>query len=103
MISFIETQRALATIIVFVATFFATLTIGQLLKRRAGVRFGLLFQLFCLALAFYGAISVYGIHSSWRNHVGALLALLSTGVVLALLDRYLWEGYFVRRRQSPIP
>src|SRR3954453_7016808 len=103
MTTFVESQRALVTALIFVATFFITLTIGPLLKRRAGVRLGLLFQLFCLALAFYAAMWFYGVNATWRNHVGAGLALLSSAFVIALIDRYLWNFYFERKRQTPIP
>jgi small-conductance mechanosensitive channel/CRP-like cAMP-binding protein len=99
----LETQKPAVTVIIFVGTFFAALTIGRLLKRRAGVRLGVLFQLFCLTLAFYAATSFYGVHVGWRNHVDAAAILLSTAFVLALLDRYLWDAYFEKKRQTPIP
>ena len=35
---FMQTQRALMTVIVFLAAYFAALTIGRLLKRRQAVR-----------------------------------------------------------------
>jgi small-conductance mechanosensitive channel/CRP-like cAMP-binding protein len=103
MAAFSESQRALATVAVFIATFFVALAIGRLLKRRAGVRFGLFFQLFALTLAFYTAAWAYGLDLRWRNHVGAVLSLLSVSVVIALLDRYLWDLYFEQRRQTVIP
>ncbi len=103
MAAFAEPQRAFATVAVFVVTFFVTLSIGRLLKRRAGVRFGVFFQLFALALAFYAALWVYGIDLRYRNHAGAALTLLSTGVIIALIDRYLWDLYFEQRRQTVIP
>lgn len=103
MLALADAQRAVATIAVFIATFFITLTIGRLLKRRAGVRFGIFFQLFALALATYAAAWVYGMDFRWRNHVGAAVALLSTAVVIALVDRYLWDLYFEQRRQTVIP
>ena len=103
MLALADTQRAVATIAVFLATFFLTLTLGRFLKRRAGVRFGLFFQLFALALAFYGAAWVYGMDMRWRNHAGAAVTLLSTAVVIALVDRYLWDLYFEQRRQIVIP
>jgi small-conductance mechanosensitive channel/CRP-like cAMP-binding protein len=98
-----ETQRAAITILVFVGTFFLTLTIGRFLKRRAGVRLGTLFRLFCLALAFYAAVAVYGVHAPWRNHIGAAAILLSTALVVALVNRYIWDFYFEKKRQTPIP
>jgi small-conductance mechanosensitive channel len=99
----LETQKPTVTVIIFVGTFFAALTIGRLLKHRAGVRLGVLFQLFCLTLAFYAATSFYGVHVGWRNHLDAAAILLSTAFVVALLDRYLWDVYFEKRRQTPIP
>ncbi len=103
MFAFAEPPRAFATVAVFLATFFVTLSIGRLLKRRAGVPFGIFFQLFALALAFYAALWVYGVDLRWRNHAGAAVTLLSTGVVIALVDRYLWDLYFEQRRQTVIP
>ena len=97
MLALADAQRSVATIAVFIATFLLTLALGRLLKRRAGVRFGIFFQLFTLALAFYIAAWVYGLDLRWRNHAGAALVLLSTAVVIALLDRYLWDLYFEQR------
>ena len=99
----LETQKPTVTVLLFIATFFATLTVGRFLKRRAGVRLGLLFKLFCLTLAFYAAMSFYGVRLDLRNHVGAVAVLLSTAFVVALLDRYLWNTYFEGRRQITIP
>jgi small-conductance mechanosensitive channel len=103
MMHFIQTQRALMTIVIFIATFFGTLTIGRLLKRRAGVPLGVLYQLFCLTLAFYAAMWFYGVEANWRNHVGAALFLLSTAFFVALLDRYFWDFYWERKRRATIP
>ena len=58
-----EAQRDVITVLVFIVTFFVALGIGRFLKRRAGVQLGLLFRLFCLTLAFYAAITVYGVHA----------------------------------------
>ncbi|MDQ3546247.1 MAG: mechanosensitive ion channel [Verrucomicrobiota bacterium] len=103
MLALLDAQRSVATVAVFIATFLVTLAIGRLLKRRAGVPFGIFFQLFALALGFYLAAEVYGLDLRWRNHVGAAVVLLSTAVVIALLDRYLWDLYFEQRRQTVIP
>src|SRR5213596_1859483 len=101
--AFSEIERETITVIVFVGTFFLAVGAGRFLKRRAGVRLGLLFRLFCLILAFYAAIVVYGVHASWRRHVGAAAILLSTALVVALVNRYVWDFYFEKKRQTPIP
>src|SRR5438046_9442169 len=98
-----EAERDAITVIAFISTFFVALGIGRFLKRRAGVRLGLLFRLFCLTLAFYAALAFYGVHASWRNHVGAAVILLSTALVVALVNRYVWDFYFEKKRQTPIP
>src|SRR5438093_3975932 len=98
-----EAERDAITVIVFIGTFFGALTVGRFLKRRAGVRLGLLFRLFCLVLAFYAAIAVYGVHASWRNHVGAAAILLSTALVVALVNRYVWDLYYEQKRQTLFP
>src|SRR5213083_2071612 len=101
--AFSEIERETITVIVFVVTFFLAVGAGRFLKRRAGVRLGLLFRLFCLVLAFYAAIAVYGVHASWRNHVGAAAILLSTALVVALVNLYVWDFYFEKKRQTLIP
>src|SRR5436190_19107994 len=98
-----EVERDAITVIVFIGTFFGALAVGRFLKRRAGVRLGLLFRLICLTLAFYTAIAVYGVHEPWRNHVGAAAILLSTALVVALVNRYVWDLYFEQKRQTLIP
>jgi small-conductance mechanosensitive channel/CRP-like cAMP-binding protein len=98
-----DAQRAVATVVVFCATFFISLTLGRVLKRRAGVRLGILYQLFSLTLAFYAALAVYGVHTNWRNHIGAAAILLSTAFVVALVDRYIWDLYFEKGKKTPIP
>src|SRR5437660_11395875 len=98
-----DTQRTALTVGAFIGTFFVALSIGRLLKRGAGVQLGTLYQLFCLALAFYAALAVYGVHTNWRNHVGAAVILLSTAFVVALVNRYVFDWYFEKRKQTPIP
>src|SRR5216117_2477256 len=98
-----EAERDAITAVVFIGTFFVAVGVGRFLKRRAGVRLGLVFRLFSLVLAFYAAIVVYGVHAPWRHHVGAAAILLSTALVVALINRYVWDFYFEKKRQTPIP
>src|SRR3984893_8724446 len=91
------------TVGAFIGTFFLALVIGRLLKRRAGVQLGTLYQLFCLALAFYAALWAYGVHTNWSHHIGVAVTLRSTALIVALINRYVWDIYFERRKQTPIP
>jgi small-conductance mechanosensitive channel len=98
-----EAQRGAITVAVFIVTFFVAVGIGRFLKRRAGVQLGVVFRLFCLIIAFYAAIAVYGVDAPWRYHIGAAAILLSTALVVALVNRYVWDFYFEKKRQTPIP
>src|SRR5438445_10488276 len=94
-----EAERDAITVIVFIATFFVTLWIGRFLKRRAGVALGLFFRLFCLTLAFYAAIAVYGVQAPWRYHVGTAVIFVSTALFLARMNRSVWDFSSQNERQ----
>src|SRR5207248_2802328 len=96
--AFSEIEHEAIAVLAFLGTFFLALGAGRFLKRRAGVRLGLFFRLFALVLAFYVALAVYGVHASWRNHVGAVAILLSTAFIVALINRYVWDLYFEKGR-----
>src|SRR6476660_10585991 len=101
--SFINSQRPVATAAASILTYFVVLSLGRFLKRRARVPLGFFFQIFCLTLAFYAAITVYGVQADWRKHVGAALVLLSPAFIVAFANHFLWDFYFERKRQTPIP
>ena len=77
--------------------------IGRLLKRRFGVRLGQVYQLFCATAAPYlAAVALYPALPG-RTELGAVSALLGTGVVVRLIDQYFWRWYFEEKRKSPVP
>src|SRR4026208_1237232 len=100
--AFISSQRPIATVVAFILTYFLALTLGRFFKRRAHVPLGFFFQIFCLTLAFYAAITVYGDPADWRKHVGAALVLLSPAFIVAFANHFLWDFYLERKRQTPI-
>src|SRR5437667_6384156 len=101
--AFISSQRAAATAVAFILTYFVALTLGRFFKRRAQVPLGLFFQTFCLTLAFYAAITVYGVQADWRKHIGAALILLSPAFIVAFANHYLWNFLFQKKPPTPIP
>src|SRR3984893_19582602 len=97
-----DTRRAALTGGAFIGRLVVALMFGRLLKRGAGVQLVTLYQLFCLTLAFYAAIVVYGVQANWRNHVGAVGILLSSALVVSLVNRYVWDWYFENGKQRTI-
>jgi small-conductance mechanosensitive channel len=116
-----DSQQWLEVAVIFPLVYLVTLTIGRLLKRRAGVRLGVFYQLFCLALALFVPlwllnvnVVVTGVPSPETGQLGAdrfnLLRELGVAVILlgiffflALLQRYCWELYFEKSRGIVIP
>ncbi len=97
MFALVNTERAVATVAVFILTLLITLAVGRILKRRAGVPFGIFFQLFAVTLSCYLAARVYPLDPHWCKHLVAILILLSTTVIVAFINRYIWNAYFERR------
>ncbi len=92
-------ELALAT----VAIYLAALAAGRWLKRRCGVRLGVLYQLFCVALAANVALTLFLPQFPWRAELAAALVLLAAIFALALADRFIGDIYFEQRRQTQVP
>ncbi|MBI2925525.1 MAG: mechanosensitive ion channel, partial [Verrucomicrobia bacterium] len=92
-------ELALAT----VAIYLAALAAGRWLKRRYGVRLGVLYRLFCVALAANVALALFLPQSPWRAELAAALVLLAAIFALALADRFVGDIYFEQRRQTQVP
>lgn len=87
--------------------FIAMLALGRTLKRRYGVRLGILFKLFSIALALYlpavFSPAVFDWQPAAERHLGAATLLLGTFFVIALLRRFFWEGWFERTQKTRAP
>ena len=80
---------------------------GRWLKRRQRVELGVLYVLFCLAMAVWLPHVFTHLEMPWRDgvvkHVGAITLLLGVFVFLSLVRRYFWEGWFERQSQMKAP
>ena len=76
---------------------------GRRLKRRHGVRLGWLYHLFALSLAVYVPALVLNLNWAFLRHLGAAVIILGAWVIIALVDRYLWELYFQQRHRVKVP
>jgi small-conductance mechanosensitive channel/CRP-like cAMP-binding protein len=91
------------------------LAIGRLLKTKYGVPLGLIFRVFCLALACYAPLRViyavelhvYGPAEVWQTkglgHFQAALMVLGAAVGLQLLRRFYWQRWFSKRYGAEAP
>jgi len=89
----------------FFVTYILLVGLGRILKRRAGIRLGLPYQLLSLVLSIYLPFEIFGDHPDFAalRELRAAAILLGGAFVLALVRRYVWEGYFERTKQIIIP
>lgn len=100
------------------------LALGRVLKRRAGVQFGLTYQLFSIAFSIWMPFEIlfgtvlrasnaeaaaktgdasFLAHLSAMNATRAACVLLGAFVVIALLRRWFWELWFEKHQQQKAP
>ena len=76
---------------------------GRRLKRQHGVRLGWLYHLFALCMAVYVPALLLNLNWAFLRHLGAAAVILGACVIIALVDRYLWELYFQQRHRVKVP
>ncbi len=122
-------ERVALAILVAPFLYLLGVLIGRVLKRRAGVRLGVLYQLFCIVLAVAVALQVFQLdypppaplpaknavtqggspaapsppEFDLQREVGSLATLLGAFFFIALMRRFLWEIYFEKKRHREIP
>ncbi len=86
-----------------VLIYLSLVALGRLFKYRFGTRLGRVYQFFCLAAGPYLALQFLAPGLGGRVELGAVTALLGTGVVVRLIDQYFWRWYFEEQRKAPVP
>jgi len=76
---------------------------GRRLKRHHGVRLGWLYHLFALGIAVYFPAMLLDAQWAFLRHLGAVVVLLGSLFLIAVLDRYLWDMYFQQRHRVKVP
>ena len=76
---------------------------GRRLKRHHGVRLGWAYHLFSVGLAVYFPAMVLDLPWAFLQHLGAAVVLLGATVIIAIVDRYLWDLYFHQKHRVKVP
>ena len=79
------------------------LLFGRRLKRHHGVRLGWAYQLFAVCFALYAPALILEFNWPFIRHLGALTVLLGALFFIALVDRYIWDLYFLQRHHVKVP
>ncbi len=99
----LSAARAGEMLLAALAVYLVLIAAGRLLKRRSGTRLGVIYQLFCVAAGPYAAVVILQPKFPGHTELGALTALLGTGVLIRLIDQYFWRWYFEERRKTAVP
>ena len=105
MAHFFQTQTTAEVVLAIPAIYLLLVALGRWLKRRAGVRLGVSYQLFCIAVALFVPLTVGVEHVNFflLQMLGSAVAMLGTIFVIAVLRRFFWEYYLEERRRVHAP
>lgn len=76
---------------------------GRRLKRKHGVRLGVLYHLLSICLAVYAPARYLDLPWRFLHHLGAAVVVLSATFLIALLDRYVFDIYLQKRHGVAVP
>ena len=102
-------ERALILALAAPVIYLLGVALGRVLKRRAGVHLGVMYQLLCIVVALFFPLwlmrwnPLYFEPFNLQRELGAAAVLLGALFFIALLRRYFWEIYFEQRRGMEIP
>jgi small-conductance mechanosensitive channel len=106
-------ERVAMAILVAPFLYLAGVLIGRVLKRRAGVQLGMLYQVFCIVLSVSVALRLFSLdyplarpanaEFDLQREAGSLATLLGAFFLIALMRRFLWEIYFEEKKKREIP
>jgi small-conductance mechanosensitive channel/CRP-like cAMP-binding protein len=98
-----QSYKGLVLLITFPGLYCVLLLFGRRLKRQHGVRLGWLYHLFSLSVALYVPAVALALPWTFLRHLGAAVIVLTSTVIIAIVDRYLWEVYFQERHGVTVP
>src|SRR4030095_11610505 len=85
------------------AIYLVLLALGRWLRRRAKVRLGVMYHLLAICLGLYVPLRLVEPENSVLMFLEALVTMLGTLFLLALIRRFFWEYYFEEKRHTPVP
>ncbi|MEI8340778.1 MAG: mechanosensitive ion channel family protein [Verrucomicrobiota bacterium] len=101
-------EKTVALAVTIPVVYSITMLVGRFLRRRSGVKLGVMYRLFSIAISIFLPLLFLDInfHSDpfdLQRELEAVSILLGAFFLTALIRRYLWEGYFHKKRGTEIP
>jgi small-conductance mechanosensitive channel len=76
---------------------------GRRLKRAHGVQLGWLYHVLAICLAVYAPAMLLRLPWAFLHHLGAAVVILASAFLIAVVDRYVFELYFLKRHGVSVP
>jgi small-conductance mechanosensitive channel len=83
--------------------YYLMLLLGRRLKRKHGVRLGVLYHVFSLGFAVFLPAVLLGLDWTIVHHIGAFTVIFGGVFIISLVDRYVWELYFKQLQNIDVP
>ena len=83
--------------------YYLMLKLGRSLKRRHGVKLGILYHLFSLGFAIFLPAALLELRWQLVDDIGAATVIFGGVFVISLVDRYVWELYFKQIQNVDVP
>src|ERR1043166_9737535 len=100
---FFEKYKGLLLVVIIPGLYLLLLLAGRRLKRRDGVRLGLLFHLFSLCIAVYVPAFFLGFNWRFLRELGAAAVILGSTILISVIDRFIFELHFQERHKVTVP
>ncbi|MGB8354994.1 MAG: mechanosensitive ion channel family protein [Chthoniobacteraceae bacterium] len=109
------TETILTLAVGVIGVYWLTVALGRFLKRQVGVKLGVMYRLFCIAISLWLPLKIlhldYPVSSSsgapqafdLQRELSAISILLGAVFAIALIRRYVWEGHFREKQKTEIP
>ena len=90
-------------VIVALTIYYLLLQLGRHLKRKHGVRLGVLYHLFAFGFGIF--LPAVLLRPDWPMlpHIGAVTVIFGAVFIISLVDRYVWELYFKQLLNIDVP
>jgi small-conductance mechanosensitive channel len=85
------------------AIYYLMVMLGRRLKRKQGVRLGVLYHAFSLGFAIFLPAALFRPDWTIVHHIGAFTVIFGGVFVISLVDRYVWELYFKQLQNVDVP
>src|SRR5215471_14332604 len=99
----LEGYKSIALAVAAPAIYFLMLVLGRRIKRRHGVRLGVLYHLFAIGVAIYAPARAVDFQWPALHHLGAATVLLGAVFIVALVDRYILDLYLSEHHGVSVP